>query len=47
MCCSLWEAKREAGLVDYGDMIAMAAAMLRSRPGCIEYPGAAYRLSGC
>jgi len=25
-------AKREAGLVDYGDMIAMAADMLRSRP---------------
>ena len=30
------EAKREAGLVDYGDMIAMAAAMLRSRPDVLN-----------
>lgn len=30
------EAKREAGLVDYGDMIAMAADMLRSRPDVVN-----------
>lgn len=29
-------AKREAGLVDYGDMIAMAAEMLRSRPDVLN-----------
>ena len=30
------QAKREAGLVDYGDMIAMAADMLRSRPDVLN-----------
>ena len=30
------QAKREAGLVDYGDMIAMAAEMLRSRPDVLN-----------
>lgn len=30
------QAKREAGLVDYGDMIAMAAEMLRSRPDVLS-----------
>ncbi|MCY4219679.1 MAG: UvrD-helicase domain-containing protein [Gammaproteobacteria bacterium] len=30
------EAKREAGLVDYGDMIAMAADMLRSHPDVLD-----------
>lgn len=30
------QAKREAGLVDYGDMIAMAAEMLRARPDVLN-----------
>lgn len=30
------QAKREAGLVDYGDMIAMAADMLRNRPEILK-----------
>lgn len=30
------QAKREAGLVDYGDMIAMATEMLRSRPDVLN-----------
>lgn len=30
------QAKREAGLVDYGDMIAMAAEMLRTRPDVLN-----------
>ena len=30
------QAKREAGLVDYGDMIAMAAEMLRNRPDVLN-----------
>ena len=30
------EAKRKAGLVDYGDMIALAAEMLRSRPDVLS-----------
>lgn len=30
------QSKREAGLVDYGDMIAMAAEMLRSRPNVLN-----------